>query len=343
MNLYSIILVCVFGSFHFSMGENCPTEGIAYLPHSKCSHFYICLNGESAEMVCPFSLYYNPETTQCDFPEIVSGCSGGTRPPITSTEIPTTTTELPPGTLTECGQSIFADNGTIQYKLNENYDAGELCVFMIQFESGFLNTTFTLENHGFGDLDSEAIAVYKCDGELGLPTRLGSHTQKANLTGASGAIVIFRTTSSSGTGFKLSFKRNAIQSPEMRPGSYVVFNNETYSPLNIPLSNDTHAFVQNHLVFTSDSKIISEPDTFLKLSVTGFGNAGDETSSILMVYSFETGLKFERNIQWPSDDGKVFEFKTRGLFILVHLQFETLPIETGMVTWEKVSTQKAFL
>ncbi|ODM88415.1 putative chitinase 3 [Orchesella cincta] len=189
MNFQIILLTCICAAFHLIKGENveCPSEGLYYLPHSKCIQFNICFDGEVAEMTCPFGLYYNPANTQCDFPENVLECRGGTRPPISSTTIvteePETTTELPPGTITECGQSIIADNGTVRYKLNEVYDAGELCVFMIKFESGALNTTFSLDDHGLIDSDYNAITVLLTDPYPIFAGNLGIFQQNVSFEG----------------------------------------------------------------------------------------------------------------------------------------------------------------
>ncbi|ODM91182.1 hypothetical protein Ocin01_15500 [Orchesella cincta] len=69
-----------------------------------------------------------------------------------------------PRILTECGQTVIADSGTIQYKLNQTYDADELCVFMIRFESGYLQATFSLESNGLSDVDSDAVSIFKRPG-----------------------------------------------------------------------------------------------------------------------------------------------------------------------------------
>ncbi|ODM88416.1 hypothetical protein Ocin01_18267 [Orchesella cincta] len=125
---------------------------------------------------------------------------------------------------------------TVRYKLNEVYDAGELCVFMIKFESG----------------------------------NLGIFQQNVSFEGY-GAVVIFRTNTNSGTGFQLSFKQNSIQFPMPILGTNLAFNDESDSPLHIPLpSNVTGYTVFNYFVFTSGSKLISDPDTLFGLSVKGW-------------------------------------------------------------------------
>ncbi|ODM86533.1 putative chitinase 3, partial [Orchesella cincta] len=308
------------------------------LPHSKCIQFNICLDGEAAEMTCPFGLYYNPETTQCDFPENVSGCRGGTRPPIStttpyiSTEDPATTTELPPIEMTKCGESIIADNGTIMYKLNEGYDAGELCVFMIKFESGYIETTFTLDTHGL-ESDSDAVTIQSFT--LDFYVNLGLHQQNVTFD-AYGVIVIFRTNSSLGTGFQLSFKKEGTITPGELPGTAVAFNNENNSPLSIPFPSNATGPSFNYFVFTSDSKFVSESDSFFRLTLRAlFGES--LCHSVFAIYSFEDELKYERSICGSEDNGNAFEFSTRGLFLVYQVQHSESPITTGLITWSKVS------
>ncbi|ODN00760.1 putative chitinase 3 [Orchesella cincta] len=60
---------------------DCPTTGVIYIPHEDCTKYYVCDNGLPIEQVCPPPLYFNPSLDQCDFPENVAECVGGTRPP----------------------------------------------------------------------------------------------------------------------------------------------------------------------------------------------------------------------------------------------------------------------
>ncbi|XP_035711097.1 integumentary mucin C.1-like [Folsomia candida] len=61
-----------------------------------CHYFYICDPGRRACLIeCSASLYYNPNTEQCDWPNNVPHCVGGTPPPGTPTPKPQTTTPLP--------------------------------------------------------------------------------------------------------------------------------------------------------------------------------------------------------------------------------------------------------
>jgi len=60
--------------------------------------------------------------------------------------------------VTRCGQTIQADSGLIQYKLNQNYDAGELCACIVRMNE-YDGCTFTLEAHGFSPFDPNAITI----------------------------------------------------------------------------------------------------------------------------------------------------------------------------------------
>ncbi|ODM89432.1 hypothetical protein Ocin01_17251 [Orchesella cincta] len=234
---------------------------------------------------------------------------------------------------TSCGQTIIADNGTITYKLADNYDAGELCVFMIKFESGYIDTTFNLDTHGLSNSDSDAVTVFGSFFGLTLAANLGHNQQSVTLTGF-GAVVIFRTNSSSGTGFQLSFKPNRIRFPGIYDGTYAVFDNNTLSPLNIP-ANDTGESLYNYFVFTSGSRLISEPDTFFRLTAkVNFENPDNKCSNGFHVYSFVDELQLEKSICERVDDGVVFEFSTRGLFFVYQDQDGFLPPVSGVITWE---------
>ncbi|ODM90963.1 hypothetical protein Ocin01_15719 [Orchesella cincta] len=249
------------------------------------------------------------------------------------------THELPHRTLTECGDTITANNGTIQYKLNQTYDANELCVFMIRFESGFVETTFTLDSNGFSDSDFDAISIFRDMAGLGYETNLGLDRQTVSFFGY-GAIVVFRTNSSLGTGFQLSFTPDLIVSEENFAGNNVLFDDESESPLSIPFpSNYIESAIHNYFCITSASKVISEPDTFLKLNVTGFfGDVDNSCNNMIEIHSFLNQLKIEKLICGGEDDGVLFEFATRGIFFVFHRQANGLPITTGEITWEKVST-----
>ncbi|ODM87381.1 hypothetical protein Ocin01_19301 [Orchesella cincta] len=171
------------------------------------------------EAFCPRPLYFSSEFQRCDFPENVAECKRGTRPPVISqeeymqTEIPTeiTSSSTPkPGFLFECGQTIVANSGTIEYKLYENYDAGELCVFVVRSRN-YSSFDFVLERHGISDSDPDAITIMGMDNTYGwafmIRTVLDHQIPLRSLEG------------------------NPTDYP---PGVEVVFNDEEDSPLQVP-------------------------------------------------------------------------------------------------------------
>jgi hypothetical protein len=90
------------------MKEDCPPEGIAYLPDQDCTKYFLCVNGTGISLTCPDGLFFNPTVHECDFPYNVPECDteGGTRPPPTTTEEPPETeptaeppTSTPPQTI----------------------------------------------------------------------------------------------------------------------------------------------------------------------------------------------------------------------------------------------------
>ncbi|CAL8107480.1 unnamed protein product [Orchesella dallaii] len=78
--LFVLLFVAICGASSLEVPD-CPSEGVAYLPHEDCTKYYVCDNGFAVEQLCPLSLYFNPSIEQCDFPENVVECVGGTRPP----------------------------------------------------------------------------------------------------------------------------------------------------------------------------------------------------------------------------------------------------------------------
>uniref|UniRef100_A0AAG5DKF9 Chitin-binding type-2 domain-containing protein n=1 Tax=Anopheles atroparvus TaxID=41427 RepID=A0AAG5DKF9_ANOAO len=52
-------------------GVTCPSFncGPILLPHTSCTMFYKCSNGEACEYDCPANLHYNVNEQACDWPE----------------------------------------------------------------------------------------------------------------------------------------------------------------------------------------------------------------------------------------------------------------------------------
>ncbi|XP_038210457.1 peritrophin-1-like [Zerene cesonia] len=45
------------------------------LPHKQCNKFYKCAHGQPVEMQCPSILFFNQDTSRCDWPSLVD-CTG---------------------------------------------------------------------------------------------------------------------------------------------------------------------------------------------------------------------------------------------------------------------------
>ncbi|ODM92133.1 Peritrophin-1 [Orchesella cincta] len=339
MRVSGFVVLFICSIFEYSQGQlvDCPPEGIAYIPHHECNKYTICLNGDGTEMECPALLYFNPETNQCDFPENVIDCRGGTRPPIitsSTTENPSTVPP-PPGALTECGQTVIADTGIIQYKLNQSYDVGELCSFIIRFESGFMNSTVTLVANGFSEVDSDSITLLRLVNGVGTAQRLGHQQQTANFLG-DGVIIIFKTNSSNGSGFQLHFDGFMVwpwRDPKPELGTESIFTSETGSPLPanfVPynISDNTN----NYFIFTSGSRLITE--SYIRLSLTIAGDMGNPTNacfSRFVVHSFEQEFERGNYICWYTYQEREYNFETRGLLIAEQLNYAYQPTNTTAV------------
>ncbi|CAL8130443.1 unnamed protein product [Orchesella dallaii] len=298
-SIFIIILysLSIHTELSLSQDVECPTEGVSYLPLPDCTLYLICINGQGVETECPRPLYYNPQEERCDFPENVPECIGGTRPPSsgatpTTTEIPgetttSSTTEIgestvtvtqgpteeptipPPinNTLTECGQTLFADSGLIEYKLNQNYEAGLLCTFIVRMEE-FSECTFTLEYHGISD-DRDAIAIIPLRGGQTFDLEfLGPAYSNRVTFRLSAFVVVFRTNINStlGTGFRLRIEGGGNILTKI-PGKLLVYNNEVSSPVEFPFEIDEPLQSQwDPVVLTSGAKL-HEPGSSLELTV----------------------------------------------------------------------------
>jgi len=181
--------------------------------------------------------------------------------------------------VTECGQTLHANFGSIEYKLDEFYGEGELCVFILRHNyrnsSGF---RFELETHGFPEYAHNPIHIntYRdTDTSFRETIYLGPPklVQVANVKG-SVAVVIFKPFTphnNSGTGFKLNFK--ALGTPE-NGDDYVgvnqaVFNDESKSPIQLSLtSNCTGSSCIDVYAITSEAKLVTDPAFYFTLSLS---------------------------------------------------------------------------
>ncbi|ODM88463.1 hypothetical protein Ocin01_18219 [Orchesella cincta] len=130
----------------FAKLEECPLDGISYLPHPDCNRYIIRLNGEETEEECQRYFYYNPRTEHRDFPENVPECVGGTRTPANGTTIGLSSTTLetplqpeePSTTESPPPITVWDESGHFD---SINVDTIVGTVFRLQFESSGMETT----------------------------------------------------------------------------------------------------------------------------------------------------------------------------------------------------------
>ncbi|CAL8130437.1 unnamed protein product [Orchesella dallaii] len=382
MKKFLLIILAIL-SLSYGQEIDCPSEGISYLPHPDCTLYIICVNGQGIEEECPRPLYFNPEQERCDFPENVPECVGGTRPPIainsttttttlepteepsipTTTEISTnatsstppateeptvlpnaTTTELPPPSIvTQCGQTLEADSGTIQYKLGQIYDAGELCAFIIRVPNhSYIH--FQLESHGINNYsDPNAITIISYDSNIQKDTiHLGPPNANSDAYALGNiAVVIFKTNGNStlGLGFRVVFEGMGAIVNNV-PGLDFVFNNRTNSPLEVPFWDELNGELsRNFIVLTDNAKLITNPGSFLHLSVgEDFVDGEEACLDYFWIYSFQ-GDDVNSEALFCDEDRDRTNFETRGLFIIVFRKWPETPSAKGTLMWEKVESE----
>lgn len=97
-----------------------PCNGLpdeSFIPNSRgCKYFYYCQNGKAIEAYCPQEMWFNPESSICDYPQNVK-CTFDDPPELTSTTTtkrPTTKpTTLPPSSTTTEGNYNPAEEAVI--------------------------------------------------------------------------------------------------------------------------------------------------------------------------------------------------------------------------------------
>ncbi|ODM88464.1 putative chitinase 3 [Orchesella cincta] len=298
----TIVLALAFLIFHlsttFAQSEDCPEEGVAYIPQPDCTLYVVCTHGQGNQMECPGSLFFNPRTNNCDFPGNVPECVEGTRSPIINGTTPrptsTSTTTAPPNTITQCGQIIEQNSGFVQYKLYQNYDAGELCAFIIRLDR-YTGCEFTLDNYDIRDPTLDTLTIFQVlDVQDTLPSiKLDTISSTVYLPGST-FVVVFKTETSQGTGFRFRFKSSntAIGQSAAVP---LIFNNRTETPLTFPLiANAIGQPEWDPIVITSNAKLITEPGSLFQLQVND-SFVSPECRSWFNIHSFDgTDAKFER-------------------------------------------------
>ncbi|CAL8130447.1 unnamed protein product [Orchesella dallaii] len=344
-----IILVCL-AALSAAYDSECPSEGFAQLPHPNCSLFIVCVHGRGSEIQCPTSLYYSAELGYCDYEQNVPDCVGGTRAPIgdtttqrlteqpttqRSTQRPTTsrpnpTTTPRPNVLTQCGDSITALSGSIEYKLNANYDANELCVFIIRSQRDS-KLTLQLEADGISGVDSNAITILSYHDDVnGISVFARLSRQNPTVTIPNGvAIVVFRTNGNTGTGFKIDFL--ATEDSVWLPGMNKVYNTNEISPLQLPIRSNNTEKEYDITVITSEAKQITE-----------------ESSSLQLVLKTDNPFDFcnDRLIIWKLDGNDVVGYvpcgegdqiyETRGMYIITTILNEETAPARGTLSWGRI-------
>ncbi|CAL8124385.1 unnamed protein product [Orchesella dallaii] len=367
--------------------QQCPPEGVTFLPHPDCTKYVICDEGQDFLMDCPPDLYYNTETEQCDFPENVPECVGGTRPPVggstvttsrtttnatqepptttsqpitngttaastvtpsttrpptttpnvtTTTVDPPTTSEPEPGVLYQCGDTIAADSGRIDYKLSQTYDAEELCSFVIRV-ANHSSILFTLESHGINETNAINIFTFSENGlidsiHMGPPNPL----TEAYASGAL-AVVVFRTNRNGGQGFSLSFQ--GLGSTAYSRGVEMVLSNITGGELTVP-SWPNFSGTTNAIVLTAGDRKVQGGFDVLKLTLSeeDFYTCGSEITcgcDSLRIFSFVDNAALQEELFCNEQYHRTI-FQTRGILIVIFRKFYDGSWGSAKLTWNIV-------
>jgi len=188
-------------------------------------------------------------------------------------------------TVRECGQTINSNQGAIEYKLNQQYDANELCVFIIRTQN-VTGLTITLFDHGISEQDPDAITILGFNTEgLVVSTHVGPPEWfPTRSIDATHAVVIFKTNTSLGTGFRMTYIADRFPN-ETLPAQDVIYNNSTPTEISLPFETSfTRKYHTSILVVTDGAKLITEPGASLKLTLSeSFYGCVD----YLMIYTFD--------------------------------------------------------
>ncbi|CAL8130431.1 unnamed protein product [Orchesella dallaii] len=240
-------------------------------------------------------------------------------------------------TLRECGQIISANSGTIEYKLGETYDKFEACAFIVRVQN-FSYIKFTLEESGISGRDRNAITImgFNENNHTATYTLGPPNTELEAEVKGSIAVVIFRSWSISGfgKGFRLGFE-GIGGSLETIPGFDMVFNNEKFSPLEIPFSNNfTNVASTNLMVFTNEAHMMTEVGDVFTMNLSGHVMEDPYCWDFFSVYSFTyvTSPVLEQTI--CDMNTATTEFLTGGIFIVLFRnyggRFTSATVEWGI-------------
>ncbi|ODM89017.1 hypothetical protein Ocin01_17668, partial [Orchesella cincta] len=287
--------------------EECPADGIAYLPHPDCTLYIICvqkpnvpdlfiiIRGQNIVNFLKMFLWNkasNNGTEHCQPQPLLTILQHSLQQK--NRHLNHLQLKLPRQTL--CGQTIKADSGFIEYKLNQNYSAGELCAFIIRLDK-YTGCDFTLESSGVSDSTSDTITIFRITDEQDTlqSVTLNSINSTAYLY-YSTFVVVFKTTTNTGTGFRLRFESQHNFSEKVL-GYPLVFNNQSKGPLQFPLNpNATNVAEWDPIVLTSGAKLITPPVLDFELVVYDYFYS-QNCSSWINVHSFDgTTARFQERI-----------------------------------------------
>ncbi|ODM93252.1 hypothetical protein Ocin01_13431 [Orchesella cincta] len=240
-----------------------------------------------------------------------------------------------PGVLTECGQTLEGDSGVIEYKFDQEYDAGELCAFIIRVPNEYI--MFSLESHGINNAsDPDAITIHTYNGILMVKTIHLGPPNPITETYIEGqvAVVVFKTWDNStlGTGFRLSFR--GLWGTVNLPGNDIAFNNLSDSPLELPFwqGNDT-VVTNNFVILTNGAKAISQPRTNLRLRLSEeFQNPDGNCQEFFWIYTLTSENVYREGVFCDATTDRSVYY-TRGLFIIVFRKFPNTQSK-GTLSWD---------
>ncbi|ODM88065.1 hypothetical protein Ocin01_18616 [Orchesella cincta] len=244
--------------------------------------------------------------------------------------------ELP--IITECGQTLLADEGIIEYKLNQTYDAGELCTFIVKIY-WYYGAEFILENHGISDAGEDAIAIIPMSGYPFAVNYLGPNTGNTLFFQESVFFVVFKTTTNLGTGFRLRFK-HGHQPGWAIPGPALVFNNDSATPLSFPPKTGLVLATQP-VALTSGSKIL-EGNATLELTVWENFRSVDDCTDFFDVHTYN-GEKTTYLGRLCGKDEEEKVFQTQGIFMVIYLSNhgDSNLDPQGTLSWRTVNETEA--
>ncbi|ODM88067.1 hypothetical protein Ocin01_18615 [Orchesella cincta] len=238
----------------------------------------------------------------------------------------------PGAKITECGQTLLGDEGVIEYKLNQTYEAGELCTFIVKIYA-YYGATFTLESNGFNRAGQDAVAVIPAGSAS--PIYFGPNSASRFSFEQSTFFIVFSTTTNNGTGFRLSFKHENRPGIAL-PGPALVYNNDSSAPLEFPFPSN-YVISTHPVALTSGAKLL-EGNSTLELTVAENFVAADDCSDYVDIISYNGGeALYLGKLCGRDEEPKVFN--TQGIFMIVYVSnnaIDTNPPQASL-TWKTIN------